>query len=425
MSIFITAVPLFDAEMSVQAYRLKSRDGERLLGLKDDHTALSGATDSPAIETVNEVGIEAFTGGKPLFIDVNQFHVLGNVPQSCTAPKELLFFVISSDTIDDADCLAKCQELKEMGYGIALEHVERAERLNDFLPLADYVMLDTSHRDFSESMKAVVRHDRNHRLVLSDIPSMETFSQLKRVQNSLYEGRFYNQPLTAGKNVISPLKLNALQLLRLIGEDDFELEDASKIIRKDPAISIALLRFINSPSIGIISRITSITSAVALLGQKETKKWISAAISIKLSEDKPSEITKLSLIRAKFAENLANYFEMGVHSQSLFLMGLFSLLDVILEKPMEQALKEVSVDKHINEALVSRSGQFFDVLDLIYNYERAEWESVLLVMIRRSLKAESIEKAFIDALNWYGELLASQIELQDMQDEGGGLKQKR
>ncbi len=411
MSLFITAVPLFAADMSVTAYRMRHQVGEKLLGLNDDYTLLSGITDAPDIDIINRVGLEPFAGDKPLFLSVNKYQILSHVPETLKASPGTVYFVLREDTIDDFACLDFCVRLKAAGYGIAVESFFRAKdatQISNYLLLSDYVLLDTTRKEYKECLMKVLSHNRRQKFVLTNVPSNEAFSALKSVRNALYEGRFYNEPITANNTRISALKLNALQLLRLISQDDFDLTDVSDIIKMDPAISIALLRFINSPDVKVSQKITSISNAVALLGQKETRKWISAAVSVKLSEDKPNEITKLSLIRAKFAENLSASFEMAMFSQSLFMLGLFSLLDVILEQPMSEAVEVIALDSTIRDALVDHKGRYYDVLQLIYNYERAEWESVSLVMIRYNIPAKNIETAFLEALIWYRDLLKMQ-----------------
>jgi EAL and modified HD-GYP domain-containing signal transduction protein len=152
-------------------------------------------------------------------------------------------------------------------------------------------------------------------------------------------------------------------------------------------------------------KIESIRNAVAILGQKEVKRWATTAISIQLADDKPNEVAKLSLIRARFAENLAKAYEMGVYSQSLFMMGLFSLLDVILEMPMENAVNEVALDENVRMALVDKSGDFYKILEFIHAFEHADWDVIAIMMVKHELDLGDVTSAFIDALVWYKSLL--------------------
>jgi EAL and modified HD-GYP domain-containing signal transduction protein len=152
-------------------------------------------------------------------------------------------------------------------------------------------------------------------------------------------------------------------------------------------------------------KIDSIRNAVAILGQKEVKKWANVAISVGIAEDRPSEITRLSLIRAKFAENLASAFGMVDKSGSLFISGLFSLLDVILQLPLKRAIEEVAADGEIREALISKQGRSYEVLSLIFAYERADWHNASIFMVRNGVDIEDLTQSFLDTLYWLKQLL--------------------
>ena len=157
-------------------------------------------------------------------------------------------------------------------------------------------------------------------------------------------------------------------------------------------------------NMAVNSGVTTIRHAAAMLGQRELKKWITTAVVKELCSDKPNEIPRLSMLRAKFAENLAPVFEKAIHSSELFLMGLFSVLDLILDKPMEEALEMVKVSGDIREALVNRDGKFASVLDFMLQYENANWQEVSRQLIVNDIDVETISGAYNNALNWYKEL---------------------
>jgi len=111
------------------------------------------------------------------------------------------------------------------------------------------------------------------------------------------------------------------------------------------------------------------------------------------------------LIRARIAENLARAFDLAIFSQSLFMLGLFSLIDVILELPMEQAVAEIAVDEQVKEALVEKQGDFFKVLQFIDAYEHANWDEIAILMVTHNLELDDVTSSFIEALVWYKALL--------------------
>ena len=405
MKLFVVAVPLFDANMAVKAYELRYQPSEKLFGLAQSYETYDSATYSPGIDLLNLVGLEPFTGGKPIFIALNKFLLLSESYKSCQINPAQVVFILSTDIMPDPEYLNKCIELKNAGYGIALNNLPCRGFNCAFYNIADYAMINTGHPDYVKELKVIQNSYPRMKLALTNIFSKKSFNSLKVVSNALYEGRFYNQPVTVGVTKVSPLKANSLRLLRIVSEEDFDLDQISDVVAQDTALSISLLKFINSPAVGLTSTITSINHAVAMLGQIETSKWIKAAVSAYLADDKPNEISKLSLSRAKFAENLAIPFNLHEDQSSLFLMGLFSLLDIILDMPMENALQEVPVSPEIRDALISRSGKYADIINLIFCYEAADWEKVSYILLINGFESEVLNQCFISSLIWYRDLL--------------------
>jgi len=403
MNTFIVAIPFFDSKMSVGAYRLSSRSGKTLIGMFAEELSLSDAVLSPGLDLVKSLGVEPLTGGAPLFIDINEYHLLMRTPLVLDIAPELLVCVIPAGIKADNAVLERAAELKKLGYKIASDGLLPDQTKSPLFEHIDYIILDITDFTLDEKFLATIKAlSKLKKIVLSEVNDMEKFEQLVGMPNTQYCGRFFNQPITEGVTKIAPLKINALTLLKRINEDDFDLGHIADTIGQDPSLSISLLRFINT----IMPRkIESLRNAVAILGQKEVKRWATAAISIRLADDRPNEITKLSLIRARIAENLARAFDLAIFSQSLFMLGLFSLIDVILELPMEQAVAEIAVDEQVKEALVEKQGDFFKVLQFIDAYEHANWDEIAILMVTHNLELDDVTSSFIEALVWYKALL--------------------
>ena len=187
-------------------------------------------------------------------------------------------------------------------------------------------------------------------------------------------------------------------------EDDFDLTKAADIISQDTALIISLLRLANTRSFN--SEITSVRVAVSMLGQKDLTRWIQTTVIEKLCSDKPNELMRLSLLRAKFAENLAPVFGMAMRSQELFLTGLFSILDIILDCSMEEALSMVRVSGKIRTALLEHTGSLAEVLHFIVKYESAEWQEVSRQLVLKNIEIPDVSHAWVSSLQWYAKLIA-------------------
>ena len=405
MNVYIASLPIFNSEMQVAAYILSAQNASYALNIKDDFRVKSEVYFSPELDLIDEVGIEPFAGSVPLLLEINLFHLLTDRLNKTPHNPSSLVFILPYDIVLDNDLLERLESLKNAGFKFAINGFPPENNDFDLLGFVSYIMLDLKSIRFKEDMRDIKKKYPDLFIIIKNVSDTYSFDRLAKDKNMLFTGDFYNQPITKGVSEISPVKFNALKLLKMVNEEDFDLENIADIIERDLALSISLLRFINTGITGKRSKIDSINKAVAFLGQKTVRQWAMIAISVSLADDRPNEITKLSLMRAKFAENLAIIFDLAVFQNSLFMAGLFSLLDVILEKPMEEAINEISVDKIVHEALVQKSGRLYEVLEFMSAYERADWNKVSITIIRNGIDTEEVNQAFIDSLVWYHQLL--------------------
>ncbi|MDE5598619.1 MAG: HDOD domain-containing protein, partial [Lachnospiraceae bacterium] len=267
------------------------------------------------------------------------------------------------------------------------------------------ILLSPGKNDMEKAYKHLSNVYPHIKICAGQVDSQEDFDALKKIGFDLYEGGFFRVPITQGEEEVAPLKVNYISLLNLVNDSDFDLTKAADVIGRDTALVISLLRMVNKMTVN--SEITSIRHAAAMLGQKELKKWINTAVTNELCADKPNEITRLSLLRAKFAESLAPVFEMSVHSSELFLMGLFSILDLILNKPMKEALMMVHVSKLIENALIDDKGELAPVMDFIIQYEKADWQEVSRQMLLKRIDINQVYDAYTNSLKWYRDLFGT------------------
>ena len=301
----------------------------------------------------------------------------------------------------------RIRELREFGYHFAIRNLP-VHCYEDYAPILsqmDYILIDCQKIDAVKASFYFRKLYPDICICASNIPDTETFGKLSPAETiSLFEGTFFRMPVTRGEHKVSPLKINYISLLNLIEEDDFDLTKAADIISQDTALIISLLRLANTRSFN--SEITSVRVAVSMLGQKDLTRWIQTTVIEKLCSDKPNELMRLSLLRAKFAENLAPVFGMAMRSQEMFLTGLFSILDIILDCSMEEALSMVRVSGKIRAALLERTGSLAEVLHFIVKYESAEWQEVSRQLVLKNIEIPDVSHAWVSFLQWYAKLIA-------------------
>lgn len=403
-----TLIPLFDENIAVRAYSLFAQKRNSFLDPSFLGTAsYDGIGVIAGLDIIQGMGIETLSADKDVFVEVNNISLFADINSQCSVDHERLILLCDNTVLPEKMYIDRLKALKADGYQLAMKKlpVAKFEIYREVLSLMDYIFLDHKKIDISKAKIYFSKIYPNIKLCAVNVNTQEEFDTLRKDGGyTLYEGEFYRIPVTRGQEEVSPLKVNYIELLNIVNDDDFDLTKAADIIGRDTALVILLLKMVNRMTVN--SEITSIRHAAAMLGQKELKKWINTAVTSELCADKPNEVTRLSLLRAKFAENLAPAFEMAGHSSELFLMGLFSVLDLILDKPMDEALDMVKVSKNIREALIDDKGELAEVLDFIEHYERASWQEVSRQMILRNIDMNSVYNAYVDSLKWYRDLFA-------------------
>ena len=404
----LALIPLFDENMAVRAYSIFSqKDNFFLNPMKLGTGRNDGAARVEGLELIENMGIETLSEDKEIFVPVSNISIFSDVESQCSAPHGRIVFLIDNTVPPVEVYVKRLLELKQKGYRLAVRKLPVAdfENWREILKLADYVFLNNRKIAIDKAKLYFGKLDPQIRLCAGGIDTMETFEALKASGGyQLYEGDFYRVPVTRGSHEVAPLKANYIELLNVVNNDNFELNDAADIISRDTALTISLLKMVNRMTVN--SGITTIRHAAAMLGQKELKRWINTAVVNELYADKPSEITRLSLLRAKFAENLAPVFGMQNKAEELFLMGLFSVLDVILEKTMEEALKMVMVAGDVRLALIEEKGCLAPVYDLMKQYEGANWQEVSRQLLLADMDVEKVNDAYVNALSWYRSLMS-------------------
>lgn len=405
-----TLIPLFDETMTVKAYSLFAQKENRLLNPSYLGPGISEGIHVAGLDLIESMGIETLSADKEIFVEVNNISIFSNIDEQCQAPHERLILLVDHTITPEEMYIKRFRELKEKGFYLAIRKlpIEKFEEYQEVLRLMDYILLDYKKLNIGNAKLFFNKYYPNMKMCAVNVDSQEDYENLGKMGGfDLFEGKFFRLPVTASKQTeVAPLKANYIELLNIVNDIDFDLSEVADVIGKDTALVISLLKMVNKMSVN--SEITSIRHAAAMLGQKELKKWINTAVTNELCADRPSEITRLSLLRAKFAENLAPLFEMAIHSSELFLMGLFSVLDLILDKPMKEALAMVNVSKSIEEALIEDKGEFAAVLDFIRHYESASWQEVSRVMLLRKIDMDQVYNAYTESLQWYRNLFGAE-----------------
>ena len=415
----VSIIPLFDKDITVRAYSLFVQKknyflNPNLLG----GAQFDGAGQVDGLEVIDNMGMETLSNDADVFVQVSNVSVFSDIENQCDAPHGRVVLLLDNTVLPNDMYLDRLKALRKSGYKLAIRKLEvsQFEDYREVLQLMDYILLNQRKIDISKAKIYFQSLFPNIKLCAVGVDSMETFEKLKEAGGySLYEGEFFRIPGNRSEHEVSPLKVNYIQLLNMVNSPEFELTEAADIIGRDTALVISLLKMVNRMTRN--STITSIRHAAAMLGEKELRKWLITAVAGQLYTDKPNELTRMSLLRAKFAENLAPVFSLAIQSSELFLMGLFSVLDVILDMPMKDALETIKVSQNISDALVYHKGIFAFPLEFILQYENANWQEVSRLMIVHNIEMQPVYDAYLNALRWYRDTIFADTDRQTAEEK--------
>lgn len=400
MQVFVARQPIFDREGKVYAYELLYRDG-----LVNTYTGKNAdqASSNVMLNSFDLIGLEELTDGKRAFINFTGELIRQGV--ATLFPSKQLVVEVLETVAPEKEVIDSLMELKKKGYMLALDDFVFQEAYQPLIQMADIIKVDFMATSPEDRWKLVRRLSNGRLKFLAEkIETREDFEEARRYGYTFFQGYFFSKPIILSAQDIPALKLNYLQMIQKANDPEMDFGSLSDIIIRDVSLSFKLLKLVNSAALALRSKVQSIKHALVILGSREIRKWISLIALKGIVSDPSDEILHLSLIRAKFCENLSRCAGAESKSQDLFLTGLFSALDVLMGRPLQEILEKMTLPEGVKEALMDQTGAYGRIYQMCLCYERADWEAV------NSLKADSefpcgdISAAYLDAISWVSKL---------------------
>jgi len=219
-----------------------------------------------------------------------------------------------------------------------------------------------------------------------------------------FEGNFFKKPRYVSIKNVSPLKWHCFQLLKEVQKPEINYKILEQIISQEPGISYKLLKLVNSAAMGVRNKIKSIQQALNFLGEKKIRRWISMILIQSMGTEEPIQLGKNSFQRAQFLQSLAVDFNLQKYQLDLYFLGLFSLLDALLQRPMEEVLEDIPVDVNVRNALLGKESRFTEIFNFIVAFEEGDSDSVLKIVKKLNLDHKKIEDYYMQSVSQANEL---------------------
>jgi EAL and modified HD-GYP domain-containing signal transduction protein len=311
----------------------------------------------------------------------------------------MIMVEILEDIKPSTEIIRACRLLKSQGYTLALDDFTFDDSFAELLPLIDIVKIDFRQATQAE-INALLDDLRpfSCRLLAEKIETYDEFNRARDTGFDLFQGYFFSRPEVLKNKDIPQNKLTMLRLISEINCSEFDVSALEKLISRDVAVSYKLLKYLNSAYFSRLAPLKSIRQAIAFLGERGVKLFVSLVATSQLAEDKPDELVRMSIIRARFLEQLGP--KLGLDGGELFMLGLFSLIDAMLDNSMDDLVGRLPVSEAIRRALVERSGPLAAPLSLIESCERADWSAVDRWRRQLQVDEEQLSAMQLDAIGW-------------------------
>ncbi len=401
---YVARQAIYDHNKNVFAYELLFRDG--IINCFPN-ISQSEATSNILAGSHLSIGVENITDNRPAFINFHTDSLLYRFPSSLD-PLNVIIEIVETVDITD-ELIAACQHIANLGYKIALDDYDFSEKWDALIPLAQYIKIEVSDIDFSNSRKktkidTLIRSGKT--LIAERVETLTEFEELKRVGFDLFQGYFLSKPEVVKHRNIEINLTSIIELVDISVSKEFNYEKINNIFEKDVGLSYKLMRFINNPLFNKRQRIDSLSHALKYLGEVELKKFIALIALASLKGEKPIDLVYTSLCRAQFCKLIATEMKLTNETTLGFVIGLFSLVDALIDLPMPEVMNKMPFSDEAKKVLCHQdhSGSLALQFQLCLAIEIADWDAIDLLAKKTNLTLPIIFTKYYESMEWANEM---------------------
>ncbi len=349
------------------------------------------------LDAIIEIGFDNLVGPRHALIAMP--HALLRSGDALPLPKDRTVIELHDYDEVDETLLSSVTTLVNRGYTLALADFVLQEPVSPLLEFVQIVKLQVEvmdERQLSRQVRALKRFD-HLKLLAAGVQSQEKYEFCRELGMNYFEGNFFACPKRIKRKQLAANKLVIVQLLAALQQPKVLVPQLEALISKDVALSYKLLRYINSAFFGLPRPVESIQRAIVFLGTDAIQKW-ATLLALARFDEKPNELMVTAVVRARMCELLAR--ELGAEdADAYFTAGLLSVLDALLDLPMNEVVAHLTLSDRLNRALLRGEGPIGEVLYSVLGYEAQQWNSVVL----EGLTPAFIKEAYVESLAWAGD----------------------
>src|SRR5262245_9072100 len=402
-TVCVARQPILDLAGRVYGYELLYRNSADAIACTTEGDIAGARVLSDAVFAL---GLDVLTNGKPAFLNFTRSLLMNGA--ATLLPQTSMVIEVREDVEVDADVVDMCRNLHNRGFALALDDFVPGSPAEQLMPFASFVKVDVLAIPSAERKKLAGRLvPRGIRMIAEKVETAEIVEESRTQGYRLFQGYYFCRPKTFAASAMPGRHLAYLTLLGALNRDDLGVDELEDLVKHDVSLSYRVLRSVNSWLYGLRHEVTSIRHALVLLGIDQIRKWASVWVLAGLNSTGTQETVSVAILRARCCELVGDQLAGAEEGQSFFLLGLCSLLDVVLGRPMKEALGEMPLPAIVNEALLGEKNHARYVLDAVLAYEQGQWTQATEAMEQLRLSADLLPAVYGDALRWARELLKS------------------
>lgn len=413
MDVFVARQPIFCADARIMGYELLYRgdpDAETA-----DGNSVSGMSSTVLVNSLLAIGLGEITGGHTAFINFPREFIVDEMAEVLD-PEEVVIELHES-IHPDPEVLRACQRLRNKGFVLALDDFEFQEAYTPLLEVAQVVKVDVLGKD-REKLEGIVTQLQPFQvqLLAEKVETAEMHETCLELGFELYQGFHYLRPETLSRHDLSTESVAVIRLLNLLTDLNTTDRTIEEAFRSDPGLSYKLLRMVNSAALGGRG-ITSIEHALRLLGREPLHRWLSMLLvaDARNGNGMQGELVKSSLFRGHLCEligeQLPGSLARGLPpAGTLFLIGLFSRIDLLLKLPMGEIFQKIDLSRSVREALVDREGVGGSILKGVEAYEAGQWEEAEEELEAVGMDTPELPNLYLESIAWASDRMTAHRE---------------
>ncbi|WP_158968239.1 EAL and HDOD domain-containing protein [Paraglaciecola sp. L3A3] len=397
MSFYAARQPILNKDKTLFAYELLFRDSLKNIfpNINED------VATAKLIEGLQfNLGLETLAKDSLAFINFTHNSLISGYP--FLLPKDKIVVEILETVKPTKKLLDICKELKRKGYLIALDDYEHSKPWEYFFPYVDIIKLDysiTSEAQFEEIITAIESYPKI-KLLAEKVETNAEYQHALDLGCEYFQGYFFSRPEVIRSISFTPVQVSVIKLMAEMNKAEPNIAEVTKIFEQEVSLSFKLLRYLQSPIFKRNKAVETIKQAIVILGNNELSRFVSLLFTAQFANDKPKELSIMSLARARFCELMTDsYILKGVES-SAFLIGLLSLIDALVDADIHQLMDKLPLNQNIKDAIINRHDESANLLHFCELFEQAEWQKLESYCQNNKIDLAQASERFQQSMSW-------------------------